>query len=94
MERWENVPRVVHFLSRFKLVIEESKRDGVFLPKYSTYNHLQSCLHSGKTRRRGVAENYTPFSSQMKQDFTCLRNLRNQEFSYTGCSESVKFTAV
>ena len=30
MERWENVPRVVHFLSRFKLVIEESKRDGVF----------------------------------------------------------------
>jgi len=42
MKRRENVSRIVHSLSSMKHVRKASES---FLPKYSSHNHLQSCLH-------------------------------------------------
>ena len=76
-----NLPRVVHFLSWIiKNLVRKQARDFfrnilciisskvVFITeKWDNWQKIY-----GKIRNKGVAQNNTPCSSQMKEEFTCL----------------------
>jgi len=62
-------------------------------PKLSTFWKIVTKDKRFMGRSSGVAENYTPCASQMKQVFTRLRGCRHQDYRFC-CSKSIEFPEV
>jgi hypothetical protein len=62
-------------------------------PKLSTFWKIVTKDKRFMGRSNGVAENYTPCASQMKQVFTRLRGCRYQDYRFC-CSKSIEFPEV